>query len=110
MRRLGLRALTARSLLTAVGQWGVSLSNPCPHHILDSVYVGLCCWNQERKQMESDHVVLWELGWVLSAPQLQFNTAVGSSNVAATCRGSHHEPNWTRRFLSAASLAYFLPR
>ena len=47
-RRLGLSALTAGSLLTAVGQCGVSLSNPRPHHILDSVYVGLCCWNQER--------------------------------------------------------------
>ena len=91
-RRLALSALTAGSLLTAVGQCGVSLSNPRPHHILDSVYVGLCCWNQERKQMESEHMVLWDLGWVLSAPQLQFSTVGGSSNVVAFAKGAIMNP------------------
>lgn len=74
------------------GRCEVSLSNPRPHHILDSVYVGLCCWNQERKQMEFEHMVLWDLGWVLSAPQLQFNTVVGSSNVAAFAKGAIMNP------------------
>ena len=91
-RRLGRRALTAGSLLTSVGQWEVSLWDPCPHHILGSGYVGLCCWNQERKQMEFEHMALWDLGWVLSAPQLQFNTVVASSNVAAFAKGSIVNP------------------
>ena len=42
--------------------------------------------------MEFEHMALWDLGWVLSAPQLQFNTVVASSNVAAFAKGPIMSP------------------